>query len=119
MMQQLEIRLARVQTDLKAGRRLLRHVRLLYIQMVHIAVLTDPTNGSINRAAYRMIEAGMYAEPASPRNVRYAILKRCWTITTGRHVWHLWQHDNWHAWLKWSGYTSSGFLRPEPEAKSA
>jgi len=119
MTHSLQLRLARLQNDMAAARRLLRRVRRLYIRAVYLAVMTDPTNGSIERAAQRMLDVGMYASLQGMKNVRYTILRRCWTLNTGKSFWRPGEYDGWHCWYQRQGFIGGEWLRPEQEAKSS
>lgn len=113
MTHSLILRLAKAQTDASSARKFIRRVRLLYIRFVWMHVLTDPTQGSLDRAVKRMKESGMYASATGDRQVRYTILRRCWTLETGKVHWSHFEKDNWHAWHQRHGFAAVSWVKRE------
>lgn len=107
----LQIRLARARSDSLAAYRLIRRVRHLYIRVCRLAVLTDPTNQSLDRAAQRMVDVGLFAPTRPLKEVRYTILKRLWTIETGKHRWSPFERDGWHNWYRAQGFAGGQWRR--------
>lgn len=96
----LQIRIDRARSSRLQASRFIRRTKRLYVAVCRLAIMTDPTNDSLNRVAARMIAIGLFAPGSSLRAVRYAVLKICWNIETGRFTWHPWQPDNWMSWVR-------------------
>ena len=89
--------------------KLIRRARRLYIAFCTDAILTDPTNATINQVAETLVENGLYVGPHL-RCVRHGILGHMMrheikrgSFTPNRGTW------KWNEWLTFRGwYAYSG-----------
>ena len=117
MIHPIQLRLMKLQTDAANARKLLRRVRLLYIRIVWMHVLTDPTQDSLDRAVLRMRDSGMYASTTGERQIRYTILRRCWTLETGKNRWRPYELNGWHDWYQRHGFQSATWVKTQNPAQ--